>query len=235
MTIERPYGVAINKNGSASTTIQSSTFGNVPANCLMVAGIILGDDVSITAPAGWSTLLSTPAGGSYRQAGIFYRFARNGDAPNYQFTPTFGGSVLAATNIGCFLGVDETNPFADYGATGDSSADSLPGPSLNIGRADSVGVWWWAVHFTRSASGRPVTNPGSVTVNGGPSGTANTSTASSGVNMNSGYELFPASGGSTGTRTASVSVQGTWAAAGCLLQPGAGGVITGGFLPFFGR
>lgn len=234
MAIDRTYGVAVNKNGSASTTIASSTFTNVPPDCLMVAGIMLNNNSSITAPPGWSTLINDLGGDSNRSGGIFYRFARGGDAPSYQFTPTFGSSSLAAVNIGCFLGVDDTNPFADYGSAGSTSASSIPGPSLTAAVPDSVGVWWWGVDYSRSASGRPVSIPGSMQVNGGSSGTPNTSSASAGVNANSGFETFPGIG-STGARNGSVSVQGPCRSSACLLQPASDQVITGGFLPFFGR
>jgi hypothetical protein len=123
---------SISYRASASATSQGSLTNTKPTgtvqNDVMVANIyVVGTNPTITAPSGWTLVLSTLDGTTARLS-TYYKVAGASEPASYQWT--FSGASMTEGGIITFYGVITSNPIDVYGGQANAASTSYTAPSV---------------------------------------------------------------------------------------------------------
>jgi RHS repeat-associated protein len=162
------------------------------ADDVLLAGVNVRSDATISAPAGWTQVRSDVSGTALRQT-IFVRTAGASEPADYTFT--FSGPVVAATGgIIAFDGMDMVTPVDASGGQANAASSSVTAPSISTTVADTTLVGFYA-----TADDATFTAPSGMTERFDvlAEGTSDTSSASATVSV--------VGTGATGTKVATAS------------------------------
>ncbi|NNF65688.1 MAG: cadherin-like domain-containing protein, partial [Acidimicrobiia bacterium] len=147
---------------SAATVDTDANFIVVPVPVGVVAGDLLlaqitadNGTVTITAPAGWSTIRQDSLGDKVTQS-LFYKVATASEPANYTFTLSVNRKTAGV--IAAYSGVDTTNPIDAHSGAGLAAGDPYSAPSLTTTVADTR-----LVALFTNRNGAAVTPPGTMT------------------------------------------------------------------------
>jgi hypothetical protein len=181
-----------NRSGAGNTTsITINLPGGTAANDYLLAVIAQKGNGAISAPAGW-TLLMTNDGTREPMTNIFGKVAGAGEPASYTFSSNRNDDITGG--IAAFRGVDSASPIAASSIQANNNGDGGSiAPSISPAVANTLLVAVWT---TRDAL--PTAPAGMTTSVAANSGSGNT------VYATMAYETRAASG-ATGTRAASLS------------------------------
>lgn len=179
-----------NSSGKVRELILDKPAG-VVAGDLMIALVVQDKKGTISAPAGWTALMTS--GNQEPRLSVFWKQVEAGEPAAHRFTSTVNEE--ATGGIAAFRGVDPASPIVASALLADGSNDtSMPTPSLTPGVADTMLVAVWG---TESAELAP---PGSMTQSVG----LTVGKGKKAVSALMAYQPW-ASRAATGTRTATLS------------------------------
>src|SRR5207249_6983969 len=146
------HGAASASTGTASsaTSLNLSRPSGTLANDVMVASITAHDGSSvipaITAPAGWTSIVSTTSNGQNLRVSTYWKLAGTAFADPGPYTFTVSPSSRIAGGISAYFNVDTTNPINASGGAASSSTPSITTTVYNtmlvgcFGRSDNKAV-----------------------------------------------------------------------------------------------
>jgi hypothetical protein len=199
------------ENGSGSTSIAMTVPSGVASGDLLVSSVNAGGTGAITAPAGWTSIVSGAGTGHYGT--LHYRVATAADVAGASYTWTLGSSRKATGGIISYVGVD-TSSVGTPSATANSST-TITFNSVTPAVANSL-VFLGGSTFNGS-SAVSLTPPGGVTTR------LNFATSSGGSQMRSysGDFIHP-SATATGNKTGTIAPSSGWGSAMVAFRPAAG-------------
>ena len=195
---------------AAVTLVGASTLGGGNGTSFTVsrpAGIAVGDVLlavvaakeggsarTISAPAGWTSVVLTDAGsGEFRQE-VFWKAVAAGDPASDTFTTSSSGRV--AIVMLAYRGVDNVSPIAAQGGQANASSSSVTAPSISPAAANTTLVGF----FGTSNGNAGFTAPGTMALEASDGSSA----GPNGVAIAAADEALAAAG-ATGARTATAS------------------------------
>lgn len=134
---------------------------------LLLCGVHVagGSGVTITPPAGWTSLLGTNDGVTARLELFRARYV-DGAATRHTFT--FSGSQACVVQMAAYGGVEQAAPIDVSGGQANASSTSATAPSVTTTKANAALVAFWGA----SASARTATPPAGMTERADTQGTA---------------------------------------------------------------
>ncbi len=172
---------------TASSLTLNGPVGLTTGDVMIATVSQAGATVNWTAPAGWTTLLTSDGTRAPRVV-VWYRVATAADTASTSYTFTSSASAERGGGIMAFRGVDNSAPIAASAIQAKASAKNMATPSITPGVANSMLVAIWG--FGDSNATVPAAMTASI-----PHGSS-----SANVNLMSAYEAVAAST-ATGTRT----------------------------------
>jgi hypothetical protein len=200
------------ENVNGSTSVVMTVPSGVAVGDLLIADVDAAGTGAITAPAGWTSLVS--AAGFTTYSTVHYRVATAADVAGASYTWTLGSTRKAVGRMMSYVGVD-TTAIGTPATNGANSGTSITYNSVTTAAANSLVVLGAT---TLNASGTiSLTPPASTTTR------VNLATSGSGSQLRSSNgDFIQAAAGATGTRTGSISPTNAWGTAMIALKPGTG-------------
>lgn len=239
MPVEKTGGGGFTLGSGSSTTADPipSPSGLVDGALRLYTGAYPANITNVSFNQPWTIELLQTVAGSCRilTASRIYTSGQNVSL-SHDWTTSAPGMAAAGMWL---TGYDPDKPFTQMTATGANGTATITGPPLTPTRDGSIVAYLWAAHYTSSATSRALTPPTSDGfVSWLTSGNIGRNTASRSNGINIAYAFRYANAGETVqqniTAPSMSSLAGTMAF-GTVIQPAAGQVVTGSFLPFFGR
>ncbi|MEA2439258.1 MAG: trimeric autotransporter adhesin [Thermoleophilaceae bacterium] len=199
------------ENGAGSASIVMTVPSGVAAGDLLVSSVNAGGTGAITAPAGWTSIVSGAGTGHYGT--LHYRVATAADVAGASYTWTLGSTRKATGGILSYVGVDTT-------AIGTPSATANTGTTITFNSvtptaANSLVFLGGSTFNGTSAVG--ITPPGSTTTR------LNFATSSTGSQMRSySGDFIQPTATATGNKTGTISPSSGWGSAMVAFKPAAG-------------
>jgi RHS repeat-associated protein len=144
----RPSGTITLRAAASAETVPTlgvtiNTPASVVADDVLIAGVSLRGNDTITAPAGWTQVRTDTTGSDLRQS-VFVRTVVSGEPGSHAFT--FSGPVGASTGgIIAFDGLDPVDPVDVSGGQTNASSTSVVAPSITTTVADTTLVGLFAI------------------------------------------------------------------------------------------
>jgi len=198
----------VNGSGSIAMTVPSG----VAVGDLLVADVDAAGTTAITAPAGWTQLIS--AAGFTTYSTVHYRVATAADVAGPSYSWNLGSTRKAVARMSVYVGVD-TSTIGTPATTGASSGTTITFNSVTTPVANSM-VLLGGVALNGSGT-ESLTPPAATTTR------VNLATSGTGSQLR-GYngDFTQATAGATGNKTGSISPTNAWATAMFWLRPAAG-------------
>jgi hypothetical protein len=200
------------ENVTGSASIVMTVPSGVAVGDLLVSSVNAAGTGAITAPAGWTSLLSG-AGATYY--GTFhYRVATAADVAGASYTWTLGSTRKATGSLASYVGVD-TTAIGTPAGNGAASGTTITFNSVTTAAANSLVL---LTASTLNGSGTiSLTPPASATTR------ANFATSGAGSQLRS-YtgDFIQAAAGATGTKTGTIAPSNAWGTAMVAFRPGTG-------------
>jgi len=117
-------------NGANANRITVNVPAGTRTNDVMLAGVTLRSNATVTAPGGWTQVLNTlnTAGGNSLRTVLFYRVVIGAEPASY--TWNLSASVRTAAIIATYRGVDTASPIAVSGGQANASSGTITGPGV---------------------------------------------------------------------------------------------------------
>jgi len=176
-----------------ATTVSVAAPAGMTAGDVLLAGVAVRGQPTITAPAGWTFVQRQQNSTTMGQAIYTHVVASSGEPSSYTFT--LSSSQAAAAAVFDFSGVDTTNPVDVSGGQINASSSSIAAPSITTSAANEVVVGLFGI-----GSSTTVTAPSGMHGDGQAASTAGTYK----VTLEGADQLITTAG-ATGSRTATAA------------------------------
>lgn len=195
----RAATAAIQPSVPAPTSLVLATPAATASGDLLIATVSVDGNLTITPPAGWSSINQGQSSGNSTTLGLWYRVADGTEAATYSFSFSAGGEAAGA--ITRYVGVDTSNPIAGSSfAAGNDAAPTAP----SVG-ATNINSMVLRVLGSDTATAAAV-----------PAGTSErfnlASSAAAGAVTTAGADLLQAAAGATGTAAFTLGASQPWRA-----------------------
>lgn len=205
------FRAATTANGQGTAIVLNTPAGTVSGD-VMVAHIVLRDDVALTLPLGWSLVRRSTAG---PYSAIYVKAAGTAEPPSHTW---LASNVRFAAGLGSWANVDNTSPIHVHGGSS-GSGSTIVAPSLTTSIANTMLVAFWSIRDDRG-----VTIPTSMVKRWEVSSTQAGARFHQ-VQSTGGTEAFSGTG-ATGTRTATSPASEENVGQMVALRPASGGTLT---------